>query len=442
MLNAAQSLELAAKVLRYATGADQAEIDVQSGTTAYSRYARNYITQNLNQDATTVTCTFVSGKHVGNATSADLSEGGLRKLVSAAAEVARRSPPNTEFVSLAKKAPLAKNPPAVFASTKTATPNVRVDRLLPVFARMQRDGLNCAGYITTQYGAQAVANSLGVRASYDGTTAGIEIKAMAPDTSGFAEYWSRDLRTFDTAERADLAANKATVSREPQDFPAGTYTVILEPPAFSDVLGGLLDAMEIQSVLENKDSWMVGRIGKPILSKNLTIVDDWSHPILLNPPFSPDGSPTKKLTLIERGVPKNYVSSTFFANKYKVRNTGHPGFPSNAVVLAGKKTREQLIAETERGILISRCWYTRVVDPREQTITGLTRDGVFLIENGKLTKTLKNFRFFTSMLTALAEVELGDTIYFSGAAADGASQPAMPVAKILKFTLSAQASFA
>jgi len=442
MLNAAQSLELAEKVLRFAKGADQAEIDVQSGVAAYSRYARNYITQNLNQDATTVTCTFVSGKHVGNATSADLSDGGLHRLVSAAADVAHRSPANPEFVSLAAKAPIAKNPPAVFFSTKNATPDQRVDKLLPVFGRMQRDGLNCAGYLTTQYGAQAVANSLGVRASYDGTTSGIEIKAMAPDTSGFAEYWSRDYKTFDTAERADLAARKATVSREPEDFPTGTYTVILEPPAFSDVLGGLLDAMNIQSVLEDKDSWMVGRIGKPILSKNLTIVDDWSHPILLNAPFAPDGAPTKKLTLIDRGVPKSYVSSTYFANKFKAPNTGHPGFPSNAVVLAGTKTREQLIAETDRGVLISRCWYTRVVDPREQTITGLTRDGVFLIEGGKLTRTLKNFRFFTSMLTALAQVELGNRIYFSGAAADGASQPAMPVAKIAKFTLSAQASFA
>ena len=442
MLNAQQSLELAEKVLKYCKGADQAEVDVNSGSQAYSRFARNYITQNLNSDGTVVTVSFITNKHVGNATSADLSDAGVRKLVAAAAEVARRSPANSEFVSLPKKAPLAANPQAVFASSKNASPDARVDKLLPLFARMAQDDLTSAGYLTTQYGAQAVANSLGVRAAYESTLSGLEVKAMAANTSGYAEYWSRDFDTFDTAERADLAARKATVSREPQDFPPGVYTVILEPPAFSNVIGGMLDGMDISSVVENKDSWMVGQVGKQLLSKNLTIVDDWSHPILRNAPFSGDGAPTQKLTLIENGVPKHYVSNTFLANKYKVPNTGHPGFPSNAVVLAGTKSREQLIAETERGILISRTWYTRVVDPKEQTITGLTRDGVFLIENGKLTKTLKNFRFFTSMLTALSDIELGNQIYFSGSAADSASVPAVPVAKVAKFKLSAQASFA
>ncbi|MDP9017175.1 MAG: TldD/PmbA family protein [Candidatus Eremiobacteraeota bacterium] len=442
MLNAAHALELAEKVLKYCAGADQAEVDVNVGNQAYSRFARNYVTQNLSGDETTVSVQFVKNKHIGNATSGDLSEAGLRKLVADAAEIAKRTPPNTEFISLPKKETIAGNPEAVFDSSKDATPDARVDKLLPLFARMEQDKLLSAGYLTTQYGAQAIANSLGVRAAYESTLSGLEVKAMAENTSGYAEYWSRDFGTIDTSERADLAARKATVSREPQDFAPGTYTVILEPPAFSNVLGGVLDGMDIGSVIENKDSWMVDQIGKPLLSKNLTIVDDWSHPLLRNAPFSPDGAPTKKLTLIENGVPKHYVTNTLLANKYKVANTGHPGFPANSIVLPGTKTREQLIAETERGILVSRTWYTRVVDPKQQTITGLTRDGVFLIENGKLTKTLKNFRFFTSMLTALSDIELGSQVYFSGSAADSASVPAVPVAKIGKFTFSAQASFA
>ena len=166
---------------------------------------------------------------------------------------------------------------------------------------------------------------------------------------------------------------------------------------------------------------------------------------MANAPFAVDGAPTQKVTLIENGVPKAYVTSTFYANKYRVPNTGHSArfglYPTNAVVMPGTKTREELIGSIERGILISRTWYTRVVDPREATITGLTRDGVFLIENGKLTKSLKNFRFFTSMLTALADIELGKTLYLAESA-DAPGTLAVPDAKIGKFTLSAQTSFA
>ena len=140
-------------------------------------------------------------------------------------------------------------------------------------------------------------------------------------------------------------------------------------------------------------------------------------------------------------MPKAFVSSTYLANKYKIPNTGHDGYPTNAIFMPGTKSREQLIASVERGILVSRTWYTRLVDPREVVITGLTRDGVYLIENGTLTKTLKNFRFYTSMLSALADCEFGDKLYLAESA-DTPGTLAVPVAKIAKFAFSAQTSFA
>jgi len=437
----AEALALAEKALGFVQGADQASVSVTYEDENYARFADNYVPENLNSIQTTINLTYVRDKHVGTAIGNDQSDAGLRRLVAAAADVTGRVPANPEFVSLATPARISKPVKSVYESTLAATPEDRVAKLVPVIARMKRSQLTAAGFTQTQYSITAVANSLGVRASFAATYGGIEIKAMAPQTSGFAEYFTRDYATLDSAERADLAASKATVSRTPSDHPPGTYTVILEPPAFVDCMNNLLAAMEAGGVLENQNSWMVGRVGKQLFSTNLTVVDDWSNPLVAGQPFAADGAPTKKVSLIENGVPKAYVSSTYLANKLKIANTGHDGYPINAVVMPGSKTREQLIASVERGILVSRSWYTRLVDPREVVITGLTRDGVYLIEDGNLVRTLKNFRFYTSMLAALSDCEFGDTLYLAEST-DTPGTLAVPVAKIAKFAFSAQTSFA
>jgi predicted Zn-dependent protease len=434
---------LAKAALANVRGADQCSASVTFNDEAYSRFGSNYVTQNLAQTTAMVELTYVKNKRQGTASTNDVSPASLRALAAAAAEIAARTPPNAEFVSLATAAKLPAAPAgSVFASTAEATPDARIDKLEPVFARMRRSNLGSAGFTTTQRSAFAVVNSLGVDAAIEQTYAGLEIKAIAPRTSGFAEAFSRDYAAIDAAERAERAASKATLSLEPSEIPPGTYTVILEPPAFIDCLNNVYYGMNASDVLDDKTSWMVGRIGKAVLSPNLSIVDDWSHPQYANAPFASDGAPTKKVTLVDRGVVRDFVTGTYFANKFKIPNTGHDGYPSNAIVLPGTKSRDELIASTERGVLISRTWYTRLVDPREATITGLTRDGVFLIENGKVTKTLKNFRFFTSMLVALADIELGNTLYRAESADTGGNTYLVPDAKIAKFTLSTPESFA
>ncbi|MBV8645254.1 MAG: TldD/PmbA family protein [Candidatus Eremiobacteraeota bacterium] len=441
MPNAHDALALAKRALSYVKGADQASVAVNVSDASYSRFARNYVVQNIGSLATTVSVNYVKGKRIGSSTTGDTSDAGLRAVAARAADVASRVPANPEFVSLPKPGTAAGHPHSVFPATASASPETRIDKLQSVFARMERSSLNSSGYTTTQSLASAVVNSLGLSAAWEGTYAGLEIKAIGERTSGYADFWTRDYGALDAAERAERAASKATVSNEPADFKPGTYTVILEPPAFVDCINNLYYGFSLGSIKENQDSWMIDRIGKHVFSPNLTIVDDWSHPLVANQPFASDGAPTKKVVLVEKGVPKGYVSSTYLANKFKEANTGHDGYPINAIVMPGTKSREQLIAETERGILISRTWYTRPVDPRTCTITGLTRDGVYLIENGKLTKTLKNFRFFTSMVSALKDVELGNKLYRSESS-DAPQTLLVPDVKIAKFTLSAQTSFA
>ncbi|MBV8074304.1 MAG: hypothetical protein JO140_02655, partial [Candidatus Eremiobacteraeota bacterium] len=250
MPDAASALALAERTLALCNGADQAQVSVTFTRRAYARFAQNYVTQNLDALQPEVNVTFVRAKRLGTATSAELSDAGLRAVVETARASTSRLPPNPEFVSLAAPATIASPPKSFFPATANASPDERIDLLLPVFQRMRGSSLRAAGFATTGSNVRAVANSLGVRAAFEGSIAGLEIKAMAPDVSGYAQRWSRDRARIDAAERAELAAQKATLSATPADFAPGTYTVVLEAPAFLECLAGMLEGMEADAVLE------------------------------------------------------------------------------------------------------------------------------------------------------------------------------------------------
>jgi predicted Zn-dependent protease len=435
-----QALSLAEMVLNAANGADQAQVSVTITDASYARFARTYVTQNLESQQTILALTYYIGKQAGTVQTADTSAQGIARMVAAAKEIAQRVPPDNNFVSLPIPQPSANPVPSFYAATAEATPGDRVEKLLPVFARMQKSNLSCAGFTMTQTQTLAIANSLGVRAAYTGTQGGIQLKAMAPKTSGFAESYALDYSNIDTVAVAELAAMKATVSADPADLAPGRYTVVLEPSAFQAAVKALLEGIDAQNVLDDQDSWMIGRIGKHVFSPNFTLRSDWSNPKLANPPFDEsDGTPVKRYTMIDKGVPTAYSVSTYMSHKFKVPATG---VANSMVIDPGTKSREELIASVERGVLISRTWYERVVDPRQAAITGITRDGVYLIENGRLTTALKNFRYFVSMVEVLKDVEFSNRAVLAEPDDDLGYQCVLPDAKIANYNLAAQTSFA
>jgi PmbA protein len=438
-----RALSLAETVLKAAGGADQAQVSVSLSDASYARFARNYVTQHVGSVSSQITLTYYIGKKSGSVTTDDASPESIARIVAAARDIAQRVPPDNNFVSLPTPAAIAPAARSIFAATAGARPDDRVEKLLPVFARMKASDLSCAGFTTTQINTIAVANSLGVRAAFTGTMSGLQLKAEAEHTSGFATFYSPDYSKLDAHDVAERAARKATLSRTPATLKPGFYTVLLEPSAFAAALKALTEGMNASDVLDDKDSWMNGRIGRALFAPGMTLRDDWSHPLFANAPFNTsDGTPTQKLTLIDKGVVKKYVTDTYYSHKFKVPNTGHPNFPGNGIVEPGTKSRDQLIASIERGVLISRTWYERVVDPRQATITGITRDGIYLIENGKLTRTLKNFRYFVSMIDALKHIELSNHQVLTEPDADTGSSTVLPDAKIPNYHLAAQTSFA
>ncbi len=436
-----RALTLAEAVLKAAAGADQAQVVVTIGDASYTRFGGTYVTQNLDAQQTTIALTYYIGKKAGTVTTADTSPGSAKRIVAQARAIAERVPPDKGFVSLPKPHAYRSGPNGYFAATAEATPDARVDKLLPVFARMKRSQLACAGFLTTQIVTTAIVNSHGVRAVNTGTISGLQVKAMAGATSGYAESYALDFDTRSTRCRLRSALlKKATVSAAPADLAPGRYTAVLEPSAFQAAVKALLEGVDAQNVLEDKDSWMIGRIGKPLFAPSFTLRSDWSDPNLANPPFDPnDGTPAARFAFISKGVPTAYSVSTYMGRKYHVPITG---VANSMVIDPGTKSREALIASVERGVLISRTWYERVVDPREATITGLTRDGVYLIENGVVTKTLKNFRYFVSMVTMMKDVEFSDQPVLAEPDSDLNYACVLPHAKIAHFNLAAQTSFA
>jgi predicted Zn-dependent protease len=235
---------------------------------------------------------------------------------------------------------------------------------------------------------------------------------------------------------AERAAHKAVASADPVEIDPGHYTVILEPSAVLDLCGGLWYDFTGTSY-EDKLSCFLNKLGKQALGRNITIYDDAYHPLQDGEPFDGEGMPRKKVCLVDKGVVKNLVYGRRSAKHFGVEPTGHgepePNsmgeYPENIVIEGGNTTLDDMIRTTDRGILLTRVWYVREVDPSSKIVTGMTRDGTFLIEHGKIKSGVKNLRFNESIIDMLSRVEaLGPAVRAAGEETGPAVVPAMKVA--------------
>ena len=274
-------------------------------------------------------------------------------------------------------------------------------------------GLNAAGALTTASTALAVADSHGLFAYHPATYANFTCTVRAPDSSGWVDRHRRDWRELDAAALGEVAIRKAELSRDPGEVAPGRYTVVLEPSAVAELVAFLAWlGLGAQSEQEGR-SFLSGRMGQSITGAGVTLVDDAFDPRSFGRPFDHEGTPRRRVTLIENGTARAVVHDRRTALKAGVESTGHAcpppavegPIPYDLVLATGTHALEELIASTERGVLVTRFWYNRVVDARRTLITGMTRDGTFLIEEGRLTRGLRNLRFNESVLEVLARAE-------------------------------------
>ncbi|MBC5803915.1 MAG: TldD/PmbA family protein, partial [Candidatus Eremiobacteraeota bacterium] len=402
------------RVLGLAGGACEAiVVDSDVGLT---RFTHNAIHQNLAERDTSVRLRTIVDGRTGVAATNDLSEAGLRTVVTRAQASAGLAPRNPNAPALAENPRVAAPPGAFDATLAAVTPEQRAEIAADVFRVADAGGVWAAGYVTTERSGITLANSRGTLSSYDATTCGLNVKVNGADATGYAEFFGRALAGLDGAAVATVAVDKARAGAAPQPVEAGAWTVILEPPAFGELASYLLDHFSAQTYDEGS-SFLSDGLERRYAGERVTLGDDFAHPLHAGMPFDYEGVPTRRLPLLEGGTAKNVVTDATWSKRLALPDTGHAEpAPSAAgpqarhvVVSAGEQSREALIAGTKRGLLISRFWYIRPVDRRRTIVTGMTRDGTFLIEDGKLGHGVRNMRFNQSILEALARAEFADT---------------------------------
>jgi len=404
--------EIAERVLREAS-ADQTEVCVTSNDSHLTRFAANTIHQNVSETDVTVRVRSVVDKKTGVASGNEFDDEGLKRIVASAEMIARFQQENPEFRSLPEPRP-AQRVDAFVEATAGASPMERAEGVERILKLSRAENLEAAGAFATEAQELFIANSLGVRAYHQGTVASAMAVIMSDDSSGYGSAASMDVGDIDTEAVGRAAVEKALRSRSPQPIEPGEYTVILEEEAVADMIFFLgymgFGALAVQ---EGR-SFMSGKLGQTITGKNVTIWDDGADPRGLPLPFDFEGVPKEKVVLIENGIAKGVVHDSFTAGcEEGAFSTGHAlpmpntfgPIPINLFLAPGGASKEEMLASTKHGIWVTRFHYTNIVHPVKAILTGMTRDGTFLIENGKITKPLKNLRFTQSVLDALANVE-------------------------------------
>jgi len=401
---------LAASAAR-AMGVHELEGTLAARDNALTRFANNTIHQNVAERNTLLSVRVLLDGRTARATTNRLDAASIREVVEQAAAITRVQERDPDLPAMATPEPLQ----AVdrqYASVTAVTPEDRADAVAETIAALDDPSLTAAGIYATNQSVLAILNTHGVFAYHAETQGQFSITVMAPDSSGWAKASSAnplDIRPLDLTLRAVV---KARAAASPRALPPGRYTVILEPAAVLDLVGQMFGDFSATALRDGR-SFLAGRLGTKLFGENITIQDDVYHAGQAGPAFDGEGLPRKRLMLVENGTAKQVAYSRYSARLAGVEPTGH-GFPlpneigeapMNIVFQGGNASLEELIASTGRGILVTRLWYIREVDPYDKIMTGMTRDGTFLIEDGKIRHGLRNFRFNQSLVELLSNVE-------------------------------------
>lgn len=424
--------------------ADALEAVVVDRRVALTRFTKNAIHQNLDESEAVVQFRAVVDGRAGWASTNARSEDALRQTRDRAIAQARFAPKPVVPVSLPESAPYAPPQKAFETATASASPAIRAGAAAKIFEVASRDGAWAAGYVSSAETGVSIANSRGLRASFSSTDAEINVKCVAQNASGYAEALDRNIGNLDATSVAERAAGKVRTAGTLGTPDVGDWTVILEPAALGELLVYLLSHFSAERVHEGA-SFLSDGLDRTYAGPAVTLVDDYAHPLHAECPFDGEGTPTQRVTLLEAGVGKDFVTDTEWAQRLNRRNTGHYTLGSAEgpqvrapVLLPGSRSFDELLDSTKFGILITRFWYIRVVDQRKTIVTGMTRDGTFTIENGKVGRGLRNLRFNVNILELLRACELSNALSRTG----GYSYSiVVPAAKFEKFHVSSITSY-
>jgi predicted Zn-dependent protease len=441
LLSETEAKAICRKALGYVK-ADDAEVGVRGEKFSHLRFAANEFSTSGYREDVYVDVTVWVGRRKGSASTNELDDASLRALVAEAEELARVSPVDEEY--LPTLAAQSYQPVGGFVEGTINLPlDARAKAVGEVIAQCENSGAAGAGFHQARGEVEATATRNGNFLYGRSTLASLSLTARTLEGTG-SGYFIRnhfDISKLDTARIGQESVGKALRSRQPRPLEPGVYTVIFEPQAVADLVGLFPSAFDARRADEGRSAFSASggktKIGERILDERLSLYSDPWHPELPGPAAASNGVPARKIHLVRNGVLERLVYSRFWAKKQQVDPT--PG-PVNAILESSAKPVEveDMIRDTKRGLLIGRFWYIRSIDPRTISYTGLTRDGVWLIDDGKIQHPVQNFRFNQSILELLGpgNVDLiGASERVSRSESQGESAQMMPALKVKKFHL-------
>jgi predicted Zn-dependent protease len=404
---------LTRRVLSLST-ADQTRVAVTSERSGNTRFADGGITTSGSSNNTSVTVTVTFGRRRASVSTNVLDEPSLKRTIDTASQLARLAPEDPEL--MAELGPQTYTAIDAFvAATADLDAEARAEAIARAINAARAAGkpageIFAAGYLEANARAIAVATSNGLFAYHRTTDADFSVTARTPDGtgSGWAHAGARDWNAVDPVAIGRVAAQKAVASRNPRELAPGLYTAVLEPQAVTDLVPLLAGALNARNADEGRSAFSKPgggtRVGERVADERVTLYSDPADTGLRGQPFDGEGLPVRRMVWIEKGILRNLFYTRFWAAKQGKEPTGFP-LAGGLALAGGSRRTEELIAGCARGILVTHFFYIRALDPRTVLQTGLTRDGAFLIENGRVTQPLKNFRWNESPLLMLSRLE-------------------------------------
>jgi PmbA protein len=448
MLTQSKAADIFSRIQKYST-ADEVEAIIYGGRTALTRFANNTIHQNVAEENYSVSVRTVFEGRTARATTNKLDDESLKRVVRNSEGLAQVQHPDADLLPMAANGGKSESQVSSrhFTETAATTPDDRAQDVGKIVTAAQRHKLVTAGIFSTGESVEGIFNSRGLCDWHTQTSSEISITMLASDSSGWQKANSPNVANLHPEELAETAARKASESAAPREISAGKYTAILEPAAVLDMAGFMFWDFGGLAILDQR-SFLNNRVGSKVFGDNINIWDDVAHPLQSGSPFDGEGSRRQRVQLVQNGVVTRLVYARGTAQKMKqseyknkigpIDVTGH-GFPipnemgeaPMNVVFGGPpepKTVDEMIASTDRGILVTRLWYIREVDPYEKILTGMTRDGTFLVESGKVRHGVRNFRFNQSLIHMFSNVDdMGTPVRASGEESIDMVVPAMKV---------------
>jgi predicted Zn-dependent protease len=411
-------------VRKYATGALEIEATLTSTTGEFLRFGNNELGQSQFTKGRTLSVRIASGKKQARTTTGRLEESFIQKAVEKAVDQLKTAPEDPDYLPMLGRQKY-RTVNRYHERTVQESAESKASHVGHAVDLAKKNGLLASGILGTSVDEVFMINTAGLEADYKGTGGyfSLTMDADNGNQTGFANSTFADISELDAKQVSETALDRAKLNKSQSDVTAGKFDVVIDPQAWSEMLfffivsasTGYSPDFGVRQYREGR-SYLSGRMGEKILGDNVTLADDVYHPLQMGPAFDGEGYPKSNLTLVENGLLKGLASSRISAHRYDgVNPTGHElplpnplGEAPTNLVIQGKgptKTTDELVGEMDKGLLLTRLWYIREVEPRTKTLTGMTRDGTFLVENGEIKRPVKNLRFNQSLLELFNNID-------------------------------------